>query len=821
MRGRVPGNIHTVTRALVFALWSIVILAPPAFAGDFFASSPGPLAQSHASLDNQQQCMGCHINDSKDLSNDKCLDCHDHNDLRDRIRAGKGFHASETVKGKSCWTCHRDHKGRGYDIMGWKSITGEEKGFDHDKTGWPLNGKHAQTECKDCHKNKNKQGLVVYMGTDKLCGAAGCHNNDQPHKFERRDMLQCERCHSESVWKPPKSPANQKFNHDDRKDAAMPLFGSHKDVACAKCHPKAVFNLPFPDPDGCGNTGCHESPHKGHLFGKRDCEWCHSPTFKTLKQQNFDHTEKTKFDLGPAHRAIPCYNCHTKALAEGKPTGACEQCHSKDSHHGNRFSQFGDPPKCGICHPSGGPKFTPKVFNHDARTSFKLTGKHGDIACRACHRGKSPSDFERLTPLIKGGQADCMGCHEHKNVHDRKYNSNQCTGVAGGSGCHTNAGEIEVKYTNMVKLYHGPDSKFPLVKGHKGVACGDCHTGRTKNGKTTFDKIPTDCNASGKCHEDSLHLGELGENCEACHSSGTWDALKFDHDEPFPADAKGEVKSFPLKGEHKKNDCEDCHPQRKFSEAPATCSAEGCHADDDAHKGRLGNKCERCHVETGDNTFNHNTMSAFPLDGKHLDVRCADCHPSITFKPRPQTCFGCHPEPKVHKGQYGTACEQCHTTKTFKDVKPLHDVGDFSLRGMHDSLACERCHKDNRPLAGSGNLCINCHRQDDVHSNSLSPRCGECHTQWSFTPARFDHSKVGCNLTGLHRTFACQDCHRSGNYVGLNAQCNGCHRDDAMQAGNRGGVDHTVQPTCAGCHNPNFWKPAQGLNAFGRESVCR
>ena len=32
-------------------------------------------------------------------------------------------------------------------------------------------------------------------------------------------MLACERCHSESVWKPAKSPANQQFNHDDRKDA--------------------------------------------------------------------------------------------------------------------------------------------------------------------------------------------------------------------------------------------------------------------------------------------------------------------------------------------------------------------------------------------------------------------------------------------------------------------------------------------------------------------------------------------------------------------------------------------------------------------------
>src|SRR6187549_3017247 len=120
MRGRVPGKISSV-RALVVLAFLLAIPAI-AFGGDFFASSPGPLAQSHAALDNQQQCTSCHINDSKDLSNDKCLDCHDHNDLRDRIKAGKGFHASSIVSGKKCWSCHLDHKGRGYDIMGWKSV---------------------------------------------------------------------------------------------------------------------------------------------------------------------------------------------------------------------------------------------------------------------------------------------------------------------------------------------------------------------------------------------------------------------------------------------------------------------------------------------------------------------------------------------------------------------------------------------------------------------------------------------------------------------------------------------------------------------------
>ncbi|HSN27261.1 MAG TPA: hypothetical protein VLT45_13290, partial [Kofleriaceae bacterium] len=326
-------------------------------------------------------------------------------------------------------------------------------------------------------------------------------------------------------------------------------------------------------------------------------------------------------------------------------------------------------------------------------TRFKLEFKHSEIACRQCHRGSSPSDFEDFRDLIgKDGKTQCMGCHAHQKVHADpdhprgKYKNEQCL------QCHMHPGDPTIrtgKDNKMVDAVHGLNGSFPLVKGHKGVPCADCHTSRTKSGKTSFESIPANCNGNKQCHEDSLHEGSLGKMCTNCHVSGTWDALKFDHSQPFPDDAKGEVKQWPLKGEHLKNKCEDCHTKdRKFAQTPSKCSAEGCHAEDDAHKGRLGDRCEKCHLETGDNIFNHNTMSAFHLDGKHLDVRCADCHPSITFKPRPTTCFGCHPEPAVHKGQYGTACEQCHSTATFVDVKPLHDVGDFSLTGSHDNIAC-------------------------------------------------------------------------------------------------------------------------------------
>jgi hypothetical protein len=781
---------------------------PPAFADDdFFNSSPGDLSKSHASLDNSTGCNSCH-DGGKEVIQAKCLDCHDHQNLKARIDAGKGFHASSLVKGKRCENCHVEHKGKSKDIMGWSSVQGGEAGFNHDLTGWALKGKHATIDCADCHKSRNQQGLKVYLGNDKLCGS--CHKDDQPHKYERREMLACERCHGESVWKPAKSASSMDFDHNKKADALMPLEGAHADVSCTKCHPKSVFNLPANKPDNCGNSGCHTSPHDGHLFGKKDCAWCHSPTYKELKKFKFDHGSKTKFELGSTHGKLDCYTCHSKAEGERKPEAACESsgCHAKDNKHGDRFEAFGKPlPRCSTCHPSS--SWKPTTFSHDKHTGFKLTARHAEISCRNCHRGKTPSDFERFDKSLQ-----CKGCHEHKKAHADKEddplfadNRKKCL------NCHEQPGSRDMKRESAVKAVHGPQSRFPLVKAHKDVSCESCHDQRGRDGKPTFKNTPTECGE--RCHEDSLHNGKLGQECSRCHAPGIWEATRFVHND----DTK-----FELKGLHQKiPTCDSCHPTREFTGTPTACSDGACHGDDDAHRGRLGEKCEQCHVETGDNIFSHNTMADFVLEGKHLDVRCADCHPSVTFKPRPKNCFGCHPEPSIHKGQYGTVCEQCHTTRTFEDIRPLHDVGDFSLQGMHDSIACNRCHKDNRPLAGSGNLCINCHRQDDIHSNSLSPRCGECHTQWSFAPARFDHSRVGCNLTGLHRTMPCFDCHKQGAFGATIPTCVGCHRDDAQRHAG-GGADtqnHNGQQICSTCHTVNAWLPAGTGLGVGKESVCR
>lgn len=746
-----------------------------AHADDFLKSSPGELSASHAGLDTQAQCATCHEPDNS-ISANKCLSCHDHQDLKRHIDRNEGFHVSVKVKGVACKLCHQEHRGRKFDLMGWRAIGGEAS-FDHKLAGFELKGKHATVACASCHKSVDKQGLRTYSNTDRTCGS--CHAKESPHGQTRADVQKCDRCHTESLWKPQKSTLD--FDHGDKKQAAMALEGAHAQLACSKCHPKAAFKLPQPGSD-CAQ--CHKSPHDGQLFSTKKCQVCHQASLPTLKEVRFDHKKDANYALSGKHATAACSACHTKALAKTKPSPACESCHAKDSKHGTRFAKF---PACTTCHSQRGWK-AGFQFNHGDNAGFELTGKHAATNCRGCHRGKSPADFEKFD-LKKNG---CMGCHRHEKAHGGKFKNDQCL------TCHQEAGVKKLKKESL-ESFHGEGSKFPLRNGHANVQCQLCHV------NDVYEGTPRECGVT--CHEDSLHKGSLGQECSRCHEPGQWPAVRFDH--------KDDTK-WPLEGKHAGiKACASCHPARAYANTPKNCSATGCHAKDDVHAGKLGDKCERCHTVDQKTTFQHNRDATFKIDGKHAPLACGKCHPTIAFKPVKQDCFGCHPEPAIHKGQYGTACERCHSTSSFTDIKAQHDVGDFSLTGAHDQLACARCHPRGEKLRGSGNLCITCHRKDDIHKNALSPRCGDCHDQRAFAPARFDHVQTGCGLSGLHQTLPCADCHKAGNYGAVSPLCVSCHRTDALRVRQ---PDHRTLVDCGTCHNPSAWVPA---NPLGQQTLCR
>jgi len=798
-------------RPFRFILAAIAILAAPglAHAQGFFEQSPGPLTSSHASLEGQNNCQKCHTS-GKELANSKCLDCHDHENMKRLILAGRGFHASEKVAGKNCWLCHTEHKGREHEVLGWPKIGGRER-FDHRLAGWPLEGAHAsKAKCDDCHTRKNHEGVRIYVGDSPAC--ASCHKKDSPHGPARVEADNCGRCHGVEAWKPSKSKLD--FNHNDPAQARYPIVGLHVSVACVKCHlPQAGAAKKAPlwkvaqDFSDCKACHLKDEPetHKSHLFELKRCELCHSERHK-WSAFAFDHSKRTKFVLDGKHAEITCYSCHKPRVTK-KPDRACEgsMCHAQDNKHRDRFvKEF---PSCGTCHDAE--RWRPDTtFDHDAQTKFKLTGAHAEAGCRACHRGKDPAQFERFPVSMVFPKIQCMSCHQHTTVHDKRFTNDQCL------SCHKMPGTRTSKQSAESK-FHGPRSKFPLDGGHVGVPCIKCHPKPSLHADNLW-KVSNQCGPT--CHADKLHKGSLGPDCQRCHEGGFWKATDFDHDEDS---------DWPLVGFHRKVACLQCHPKRAYKPTGKDCY--NCHKDDDAHSGSVGRMCEKCHEPTGRSLFNHNTMSRYLLDGKHIQVACNGCHPTLKFKPAPIDCIGCHQKDDVHKGTYGTFCERCHTTSGWKLTKPIHDVGAFRLAGAHDHQTCERCHgTEMRPLAGTGDLCLTCHRQDDIHHNGLGPRCGQCHNQWAFAPSNFMHSTVGCDLRGVHRTLPCSSCHRGGNYMALAPTCVGCHRQDALYAA-RVNPAHATYAACSSCHNSNYWIPFQTATIGGQtlsygqivESVCR
>jgi hypothetical protein len=770
------------------------------------------LAQVHAKIDSKDHCTDCHVN-GRDVSQEKCLKCHEA--VAERQKEKKGLHATPKALGKQCELCHTDHKGRNKDILGFASFGGREK-FDHNTlTGFVLDGKHQTTKCNDCHKQKTESGTITYLKAPVPC--ASCHDN--PHGDLRENMRRCEKCHDAKSWHMKEEPS---FDHD--RDTRYPIEKKHEPAKCAQCHfttrsgqpPNAKVTVPPLNAQGYQKltfrwptwgfdcTPCHDNVHGKQIFGQKTCKLCHSAKVEFTKVA-FDHNKKTKFPLDGAHadpKKATCYSCHPKDQTV-KPSLRCDSAGCHQDAHNKRFFKVSGGNDCGVCH-SAINFATDLQFNHGTRTRFVLTGAHANADCRACHRGKNPTEWENFQPLVtkKGReqQVACMGCHTHENVHQKQYTNDRCL------ECHKLAGVIETK-PRAINEFHGPTSKFPLTEGHKGVACDKCHSGNVfKPG------LPLQCGPS--CHPDELHKGTLGKDCLNCHNGGRWEARLFDHDTKT---------KWPLVGNHKDVSCEGCHPRRDFANnrgKGVTCF--NCHAKDDAHAGQLGQRCESCHTPDGKVNFNHNDpkQSDWPLEGKHNKVRCSDCHTSLHFKPTPRECGKCHGEPDVHRGQLGTLCTSCHVTDDWKLIHTGHDVPTPRFGGAHDRVACVACHPGGRLLGGTGQLCITCHRNDDIHHNVLGPRCGECHTQRTWAGAHFEHNRVGCDLLGVHRLLPCVDCHVGGNFAAVASNCIACHNKDRAR-GSATGVNHANFFTCASCHNTIFFGPSSTATPGGRETVCR
>jgi hypothetical protein len=547
--------------ALLACLPAIILLSPKMSNAQL---SPGELSKPHAFLEGVKNCNQCH-DFEKQLSADKCLDCHA--PLARRVRAGQGLHRHPEYK--KCQDCHVEHQGRDYQLIFWKD--GQDK-FDHSQTGYGLEGKHSGLECRKCHQSRNisdQAELLAksinldrsYLGLEQNCHS--CHEDEHRGQFS---STTCEKCHAPTGWKPASG-----FDHNKTE---YPLTGQHAKVSCGKCHPSVIDNLTkidtayirFADIRHKQCLDCHQDIHQAK-FGQ-NCESCHTTNgWQNVPQAQFDHA-KTQFPLLGKHANVTCDKCHKP----GQPLkiakfDQCYDCH--EDYHQGQFAQTTQSTACEKCHTVYSYAIAKYSVEDHAKTSYPLAGSHLAVPCDACHI-KIMKDGKEAGIRFKFESIRCLGCHEdpHMGQVDKYVQSGGC------EFCH------RIDSWKTIDFDHS-QTKFALDGRHKTAECIGCHEPITeRGGEYHFTGLKMTCQ---DCHTDT-HRGQFSNisapgtekitECNRCHTPDSWKAEKFDHNRDS---------AFKLDGAHAKLACQSCHKQSLAENVsfiiykPLDLSCSSCH----------------------------------------------------------------------------------------------------------------------------------------------------------------------------------------------------------------------------------------------------
>lgn len=504
-----------------------LIVSVPAVWGQI---SPGELSKAHANLEGIRNCVKCHKLGDK-VTNEKCLDCH--TEIATRIQQHEGYHASSEVQGKDCSGCHNEHHGRDFDMLNLDKTT-----FNHNLTGFTLQGAHKRTDCQACHKKefitdtKLKDKKLTYLGLSQQC--LSCHQDY--HQQTLSDN--CTECHNFESFKTVPG-----FHHNQ---TAFPLKGKHAEVTCVDCHQKETIDgkpfQHFADVPHANCTSCHEDVHH-NKFGQT-CTRCHSEqSWGQIKgMANFDHN-KTGFPLQGLHSKVACQQCHKNNYAAPLAHNRCSDCHT-DYHKGD-FTRTNTDSDCKDCHTVKGFQFTNYTIEKHNLSNFKLNGAHMATPCFSCHKKEDRWRFRNIG-------SNCIDCHQ--NVHSG-FMDDQYTLKDGCNSCHDENAWSEVSFDHS-------KTGFALSGVHAQTNCGACHYTKGDNGKTVqrFAKLNPSCT---ECHQD-IHHGQFArygdEGCSRCHGFDDWSASKFDHNQA----------RFKLEGAHASVSCVSCHPQVKSKDGSYT-----------------------------------------------------------------------------------------------------------------------------------------------------------------------------------------------------------------------------------------------------------
>jgi hypothetical protein len=450
-----------------------------------------------------------------------------------------------------------------------------------------------------------------------------------------------------------------------------------------------------------------------------------------------------------------CVSCHTDIAAElqnpttlhgdlvkRNPGLKCRNCHP--DHRGSNASLI-DLTNVNVSH---------EFFGYSL-TAHQRQADGSAFSCNTCH----VNDFSTFN------QALCSTCHQQINAdfmpaHLQVYGSD-CLACHDGIDSYGHA-------------FDHSKVAFELTGQHDQLDCGSCHEGARSI--ADLKSTPQDCYS---CHAgDDAHQGRFGTGCETCHTTAGWLPATFDHSNT----------NFPLTGAHSNLACTQCHTTPGFTALATDCYY--CHEADDAHQGEFGTGCATCHTTDAwlPATFDHSKTN-FPLTGAHIELKCKECHTSLSFTALSTECISCHAKDDEHEGEFGTGCDSCHSTDAWSPATFDHSQTNFPLTGAHIGLACSQCHA-SRVFTGLDTFCASCHSDPSFHAGLFSGMaCDQCHNTSTWSQAAFNlahPNSCGEARCINHERATCRDCHPTEL---SSATCLKCHDSNNPGDGGEGGDD--------------------------------
>ncbi|MGB5630943.1 MAG: cytochrome c3 family protein, partial [Woeseiaceae bacterium] len=150
-----------------------------------------------------------------------------------------------------------------------------------------------------------------------------------------------------------------------------------------------------------------------------------------------------------------------------------------------------------------------------------------------------------------------------------------------------------------------------------------------------------------------------------------------------------------------------------------------------------------------------------------IETKCKSCHVAFERDKQSELCMDCHEDVAAdrtsERGFHGLdrnakrrECAFCHADHEGRDadIVPLdessftHKATDFQLDGKHTGVPCADCHQAGDKHRDAPSMCIACHKDDNVHGETMGDACADCHSPVGWTEVTFDHDTTGFGLIG-------------------------------------------------------------------------